>query len=147
MSFDLQGKNAIVTGSTKGIGKAIANALAGAGANVVIVSRHQDDCDRVARELAEKYGVRSLAHAADLTRKADIDSLVEAAVEEFGRIDILVNNAGSAVTKKSEDLRTGESGWRYHQYRVCPRHDRGQARAALLRRQGRRPADDARPGT
>ena len=108
MSFDLQGKNAIVTGSTKGIGKAIANALAGAGANVVIVSRHQDDCDRVACELAEKYGVRSLAHAADLTRKAEIDSLVEAAVEEFGRIDILVNNAGSAVTKKAEDLTEDE---------------------------------------
>lgn len=104
MAFDLQGKNAIVTGSTKGIGRAIANALAGAGANVVIVSRHQDDCDRVAKEIADKYGVSTLAHACDLTIKTQIDSLVEATVQALGRIDILVNNAGSAVTRNAEDL-------------------------------------------
>ena len=104
MAFDLHGKKAIVTGSTKGIGKAIANALAAAGADVVIVSRHQSDCEKIAGEIAERYGVQTLACSADITKKDNIDRLISESLAAFGRIDILVNNAGSAVTKNAEDL-------------------------------------------
>ena len=102
--INIKGKTAIVTGSTKGIGRGIANAMAEYGANVVVVSRHQNDCDAVSEELKSKYGVSSIGVAADLTKKEDIDTLVKKTLTAFGRIDILVNNAGSAITKRAEDL-------------------------------------------
>jgi len=102
--MDVKGKAAIVTGSTKGIGKGIAKALAKAGANIVVVSRHQDDCDKVAMELKKAYGISTLAIAADITKTEKINELVQKTVEVFGKIDILVNNAGSALTKRAEDL-------------------------------------------
>ena len=100
----LKGKNAIITGSTKGIGRAIAMALAEQGANIVVVSRHQADCDATAAEIANKYHVSALGVAADLTHRSDIDHMLGRALKHFGRIDILVNNAGSAVTKPAEEL-------------------------------------------
>jgi NAD(P)-dependent dehydrogenase (short-subunit alcohol dehydrogenase family) len=104
MAISVKGKVALITGSTKGIGNGIANALAEGGANVVIVSRHQNDCDRVAAEIKEKYGVMTLAVAADITKQEDIEAMVSKTIDTFGRIDVLVNNAGSAITKKAEDL-------------------------------------------
>ncbi|SMC37935.1 SDR family NAD(P)-dependent oxidoreductase [Papillibacter cinnamivorans] len=109
MSFDVKGKIALITGSTKGIGRAIAEALAENGASVVIVSRHQNDCDAVAAGISKKYGAETLAVAADITKQEQIDQLVAKAVARFGRIDVLVNNAGSAITKKAEDLT--EADW------------------------------------
>ncbi len=100
----LEGKNAIVTGSTKGIGYGFANALAREGANVAVVSRNGDDCERVAGELAQKYGVKAIACPADLTHIEQIECLVEVALGSFGKLDILVNNAGSAITKRAEEI-------------------------------------------
>ena len=100
---NLAGKVAVVTGSTKGIGKALAESLSNEGASVVIVSRSQQDCDRVAQELGQT-GAKTFARAADLTKLDDIQNLVSKTVERFGRIDILVNNAGVAITKKAEDI-------------------------------------------
>ncbi|HHV72886.1 MAG TPA: glucose 1-dehydrogenase [Clostridia bacterium] len=102
-SMSLKDKVAIVTGSTKGIGKGIAFGLAQAGANVVVVSRHQNDCDRVAAEIAQ-LGVETLPVAADVTKMKDIENLVNSTLARFGRIDILVNNAGTALTKKAEEI-------------------------------------------
>ena len=99
----LEGKTAIITGSTKGIGYGIAKRYAEEGANVVVVSRRQDDCDRVAAELAQ-LGVRTLGCAADVTNLEAIRAMVDKATATFGKIDILVNNAGGAITKKAEDL-------------------------------------------
>jgi len=107
--MSLKGKVAIVTGSTKGIGNGFAHALAKEGADVVVVSRNQADCDKVATQLSETYGVKTLGCAADVTDMARIDALVVATVEAFGRIDILVNNAGSALTKRAEDIT--EADW------------------------------------
>lgn len=101
--FDLTGKTAIVTGATKGLGYATAHSLADSGANVVIVSRSEEDCIRVSEEIKIK-GVKSMAYACDITQKQMIDSMVEKTVKEFGFIDILVNNAGVAVTKPAEEL-------------------------------------------
>lgn len=96
--FSLAGKVALVTGGKRGIGKAIALIFAEAGADVAICSRGIEDgeLEAVAGEI-KKLGRRSLAIQADTSRKADVDSMVERVMAEFGAIDILVNNAGIIV--------------------------------------------------
>lgn len=101
--FDLTGKTAIVTGATKGLGYSIAMALAECGADIVVVSRNDGDCKRVAEEIKNK-GRKSLAHACDVTKKSMIEELVSETIDIFGKIDILINNAGVAVTKPALDL-------------------------------------------
>lgn len=94
--FDLTGKVAIVTGSSRGIGKASAEALADAGAKVVISSRKQDACDAVAAEINAKHGDgTALAVAASISDKAALRHLVEETRRVFGRVDVLVCNAAS----------------------------------------------------
>ncbi len=94
--FDLHGKTAIITGSSRGIGRAIAEAFAEAGANVVISSRKQDACDQVAAAINERCGTtRAIAIAASISDKASLAALVEETRERFGQIDILVCNAAS----------------------------------------------------
>ena len=92
--FSLEGKVALVTGGSRGIGKAGALALADAGAHVVVSSRKIADLEPVA-EAIKNRGVRSLAIAAHNAKIDDSSMLVEKVVKEFGRIDILVNNAGT----------------------------------------------------
>lgn len=94
--FDLAGKVAIVTGSSRGIGKASAEALADAGAKVVISSRKQDACDAVAAEINAKHGEgTALAVAASISDKEALKHLVEETRRVFGRVDVLVCNAAS----------------------------------------------------
>ncbi len=102
-SFDLTGKVAIVTGGTKGLGYAIVMAFAASGAKVVITSRHQEDCDKVAGEVIA-LGGEALGVATDVQSKEQIENLVDKTVEKFGHLDIMVNNAGVAVTKKIIDV-------------------------------------------
>jgi NAD(P)-dependent dehydrogenase (short-subunit alcohol dehydrogenase family) len=92
--FDLTGKVAIVTGSTKGIGRAVVEGLAAAGAGVVVSSRKQELCDRVAKEVEAATGADVLALACHVGEWDAVPGFVEAVVEHFGRIDVLVNNAG-----------------------------------------------------
>jgi NAD(P)-dependent dehydrogenase (short-subunit alcohol dehydrogenase family) len=92
--FDLSGRVAIVTGSTKGIGRAMAQGLAEAGARVVVSSRKQDLCDQVAAEIAEATGAETLGLACHVGNWDEIPAFVDGVVERFGRIDVLVNNAG-----------------------------------------------------
>jgi len=94
--FDLTGKVAIVTGSSRGIGKASAEALADAGAKVVISSRKQDACDEVAAAINAKHGEgTALAVAASISDKEALRHLVEETRRVFGRVDVLVCNAAS----------------------------------------------------
>jgi NAD(P)-dependent dehydrogenase (short-subunit alcohol dehydrogenase family) len=94
--FDLTGKVAIVTGSSRGIGKASAMALADHGAKVVISSRRQEACDAVAAEIDAAHGAGSaLALAASISDKAALEHLVGETRRVFGRIDVLVCNAAS----------------------------------------------------
>jgi len=102
--FSLEGKKAVITGGSKGLGKGIAEAFAENGASTVVVSRSQADCDAVSAAIREKYGTASFGIAADLTKSEDIARLTEKAVEALGGIDVLVNNAGSAIAKNAEDL-------------------------------------------
>ncbi|SMC77054.1 SDR family NAD(P)-dependent oxidoreductase [Papillibacter cinnamivorans] len=96
---ELEGKVAIVTGSTRGIGRAIAEALAGAGASVVVTSRNQQDCDRTAAEL-ETLGHSALGISIDASVPERVQTLVAKTTEHFGRLDILVNNAGIGGEEK-----------------------------------------------
>jgi len=95
--FDLTGRVALVTGGTRGLGRAIVRTLAGAGADVVVSSRKQEACDDAAEEV-RRAGRRALAHVCHVGRWDELDGLVDAAYAEFGRVDVLVNNAGMAPT-------------------------------------------------
>ena len=92
--FDLTGKVAIVTGSTKGIGRAMVEGLASAGARVVVSSRKQDLCDEVAGQIAAATGAEVFPLACHVGQWDAIPAFVEAVADRFGRIDVLVNNAG-----------------------------------------------------
>jgi NAD(P)-dependent dehydrogenase (short-subunit alcohol dehydrogenase family) len=92
--FDLNDKVAIVTGSTKGIGKSIAEELARAGAKVVISSRKAEACDAVRAEF-EQQGFEVLAQPCNVSRREDLHSLVDMTIARWGRIDIVVANAAA----------------------------------------------------
>jgi NAD(P)-dependent dehydrogenase (short-subunit alcohol dehydrogenase family) len=97
--FDLTGKVAIVTGSTKGIGRAMASGLARAGASVVVSSRKQDLCEDVASQVAAESGAETLGLACHVGDWDAIPGFVERVTERFGRIDVLVNNAAITPTR------------------------------------------------
>jgi NAD(P)-dependent dehydrogenase (short-subunit alcohol dehydrogenase family) len=109
-SYALSGKVAVVTGGRRGLGKAIALALAGAGADVALCDRAIDDgqLEAVADE-ARKLGRRSLVAKADITKKAEVDNFVQKVADELGAVDILVNNAATNV--RAPLLELGEDGW------------------------------------
>jgi len=92
--FDLTGKVALVTGSTRGIGKSIAEEMARAGARVVVSSRKAEACEKVRAEF-EKQGYEVLAQACNVSRKDELQALVDATLKRWGRIDIAVSNAAS----------------------------------------------------
>jgi NAD(P)-dependent dehydrogenase (short-subunit alcohol dehydrogenase family) len=96
--FRLRGKVALVTGGSRGLGSAMAEGLAQAGADVVIASRKLDRCTEVAERLAERHGVKTLAYACHLGRWDEIPGLVEAIYDRFGHLDVVVNNAGMSPT-------------------------------------------------
>ncbi|HEX4431164.1 MAG TPA: glucose 1-dehydrogenase [Frankiaceae bacterium] len=92
--FDLTGKVALVTGGSRGIGRAVAEGFAVAGADVVIASRKLANCEEAAREITAATGRRVLGVACHVGKWEDCDSLVETVYSEFGKCDVLVNNAG-----------------------------------------------------
>jgi NAD(P)-dependent dehydrogenase (short-subunit alcohol dehydrogenase family) len=106
--FSLKDRVAIVTGSGRGIGKAIALGLAEAGANVVVLARTAADVDQTAAEI-RGLGREALAVPTDVRLADQIDNMVTASLKEFGRIDILVNNAGASFF--SPTLQLSEGGW------------------------------------
>ncbi|MCJ7655548.1 MAG: glucose 1-dehydrogenase [Dehalococcoidia bacterium] len=107
--FSLKGKVALVTGGSRGIGKAIAVGLAKAGADVALASRKLPDLEEVAKEI-KGAGRKSLAVATHVGRLEEINSLVTKVKEEFGRIDILVNNAGTNPTM-DQAMEIEERAW------------------------------------
>lgn len=92
--LDLSGRVAIVTGGSRGLGRAIAEAYAHAGADVVVASRKLDACVRAAEEIREATGRRAMPYGVHVGRWDELEGLVEASYEEFGTVDVLVNNAG-----------------------------------------------------
>ena len=95
MDLGLKGKNAIVTGGSQGIGKAIARELAREGVNVAIVARKKDQLEAAARELSGETGGRVIGLTADVTSKEQVEAMVAQAAEQFGGLHILVNSGSS----------------------------------------------------
>jgi len=93
--FSLAGKSAVVTGASRGIGRAIALAFAGAGADVAVAARSEGDLETLAKEI-DAMGRRAVVVPTDVTQRDQIESLIQTAVKEFGKVDIFVNNAGGS---------------------------------------------------
>jgi NAD(P)-dependent dehydrogenase (short-subunit alcohol dehydrogenase family) len=93
--FDLSGKVALVTGGSKGLGKAMARGFAEAGADVVISSRHENELRAALDEILQGTGRRGRYVVADMRRREDVTRLARTALEQMGRVDVLVNNAGT----------------------------------------------------
>ena len=107
VDFGLQGQVAIVTGSTSGIGHALADALAAQGVNIVLNGLGEMTAiERTRSEMAEKHGVEVLYNGADMTKPDQIADMVRAAKAEFGELDILINNAGVQHVAPIEDFPT-----------------------------------------
>jgi NAD(P)-dependent dehydrogenase (short-subunit alcohol dehydrogenase family) len=93
--FNLTGKTALVTGGSKGLGKAMARGLAEAGADIVISSRHEDELRPALAEVLEGTGRRGRYFVADMSQRDQVGKLARSAIDAMGRVDILVNNAGT----------------------------------------------------
>ncbi len=109
LRIDLSGRVALVTGSTRGIGRAIAQTLAQAGARVAVTGRDQARADVVAREISDATGSELRGYAADVSDVAQAAGLVEAVEKDFGQLDILVNNAG--LTRDNLLMRLKDDDW------------------------------------
>lgn len=103
--FDLSGKVALVTGGSRGIGRAIAGGLAAAGADLFLCARKEDTLRQAAEEIRGASGRRVEFMAADMAVRADLDRVAAAAQEQLGKVDILVNNAGWNVPQAIDEIR------------------------------------------
>ena len=92
--MELKGKTAVITGASRGIGKAIAEALCREGMQLCIASRGKDDVTATAAELSKKYGVKVHPVVCDVSKQKDLEKLAAAAIKKLGRVDALINNAG-----------------------------------------------------
>jgi 3-oxoacyl-[acyl-carrier protein] reductase len=104
-----EGKVALVTGSARGIGRSIAEDLAEWGANQVILDMRIEDCEKTAKEISEKYNVKCIAVACDVTKSDQVKQAAEKVKAEFGGLDFLVNNAG--ILRDNLLLRMKEEEW------------------------------------
>src|SRR6185436_6181036 len=94
MDLGLNNKIALVAAASRGLGRAVAEELAGEGASLVICARKQETIERVANEIASSTGADVIGIAADVSNPDDVARLVQSAIDHFGRIDILVTNSG-----------------------------------------------------
>lgn len=109
MDLNLKNKTAIVTGSSRGIGKKIAEALAKEGANIVVTATNLDKASQVAEELKSSYNIETLALEHDAKSSESCKEVIAKTIEKFNSIDILVNNAG--ITKDMLVLQMDDSAW------------------------------------
>ena len=103
--FDLTGRVALVTGGSRGLGKAMATIFAEAGAAVILSSRHETELEAAAAEIGDKTAARAEYIAADMTNRDDVRRLADEAAKRMGQIDILVNNAGFNVPQPIDQVR------------------------------------------
>ncbi|WP_149276473.1 SDR family NAD(P)-dependent oxidoreductase [Pareuzebyella sediminis] len=102
--FDLTGKNAIITGGSKGLGYAMAAGLASAGANIVIVNRNLDEGQSAARRLEKEYSVKAKAFGVNVTDASQVETVFTKIIDDFEHIDILINSAGINIRGAIDEL-------------------------------------------
>ena len=102
--FDLTNKTAIITGGSKGLGLAMAEGLASAGANLVIISRNEKEGKAAAEKIVKEYKTKAIAISATVTSEEEIQKAVATTIKEFGSIDILINNAGINIRGPIDEL-------------------------------------------
>lgn len=102
--FDLSGKNAIITGGSKGLGFAMAAGLASAGANVALVNRNLEEGKEAARKLNKDFGIKANAYAANVTDLTQMEGVAKEVFEDLGQIDILINSAGINIRGAIDSL-------------------------------------------
>jgi 3-oxoacyl-[acyl-carrier protein] reductase len=139
--FSVDGKTALITGSSQGIGKVTAERFAADGANVVVSSRSQEKIDEVVAGIEEDNpSGQAIAVECDVRERDAVEAMVEATVEEFGSVDILVNNAGASFMANFEGI--SENGWKtivdinlhgtYHCSQVAGEHMREQGGGTIV---------------
>jgi 3-oxoacyl-[acyl-carrier protein] reductase len=139
--FSVDGKTALITGSSQGIGKVTAERFAADGANVIVSSRSQDKIEDVVAGIEEEDTPgEAIAVECDVRERDSVEALVEATVEEFGSLDILVNNAGASFMANFEGI--SENGWKtivdinlhgtYHCSQVAGEHMREQDGGSII---------------
>jgi 3-oxoacyl-[acyl-carrier protein] reductase len=109
LKMRLKNKTAVITGSAQGIGRAIAEKFAAEGANIVVSDINAELSSKTAEEIKQKYGVETIAVAANVSVLADCENLIKSSLDKFPKIDILINNAG--ITKDNLVLRMSEAEW------------------------------------
>jgi len=112
MDLELNGKIAVITGGSVGIGLAVAKGLAAEGVNLVLCARNEDRVVGEAQGIATEFGVKTLGVVADVTQAGDIDRLVAKVESEFGGVDILINNAGTGSNEKI--MTAPDEKWQYY---------------------------------
>lgn len=106
--MNIKGKAAVVTGGTKGIGRAIAEALLREGADVCLSARHGEEVERTVKELNDAEGGRAAGVVCDVRSEQEVQALIDHTVDEFGGVDILINNAGVGSFKTVEETTPDE---------------------------------------
>lgn len=112
MDLELKDKIAIVTGGSIGIGLAVAEGLAQEGVHLALCARNQERVETIAREIAQKYGVKAIGVAADVSRVEDIDKFIGETEKAFGGVDILINNAGTGSGETI--MESTDDRWQYY---------------------------------
>ncbi len=100
----MNGKNALVTGGSKGLGFAMAAGLASCGANIALVNRNVKEGEAAADKLRSEYSIKSVAYGADVTNAKEMDAIVDKMIHDFGGVDILINSAGINIRGAIDEL-------------------------------------------
>jgi 3-oxoacyl-[acyl-carrier protein] reductase len=111
MELGLKGRNAAITGGSKGIGKNIARTLAAEGVNVALIARGKDLLEAAADEIATEFGVETLAIAADVREMESVKAAADDAGKKFSNIHILVNNAGMGIRRMERQIKWSDAEW------------------------------------
>src|SRR5687768_4848844 len=111
MDLRLKGRVALVTGASKGIGKAIARGLAQEGVNLVVIARGKEALDEAAAQIRREQGVKVLALQADVREMGQVKAAADAAKAEYGTVHIVVNNAGSGIRRQDRQITWPDADW------------------------------------
>lgn len=102
--FDMTGKNAVITGGSKGLGYAMAAGLASVNANIILVNRNLKEGEAAAAQLVEDFNIKAKAYAADVTELSQMEAVAAAVADDFGTVDVLINSAGINIRGAIDEL-------------------------------------------